>query len=104
LPEAEREKGSLPQDESCLPHFSSKGGNVGLDTIIHRYSSKELMNYWKRSICSRDIATNLSHDCQECDRSDIGTLAAHIAAGDDLESSLLRCIYIVGNELLLVCL
>lgn len=35
------------------------------------------------------LAANLSHDHHESNRSNVGALAAHVAAGDDLETRLL---------------
>lgn len=44
---------------------------------------------WTVSSASNILAANLSHDHHESDRSNVGALAAHVAASYDLEACLL---------------
>jgi hypothetical protein len=48
---------------------------------------------WKKE--NHRQASNLCHDGQECNGTDEGTLATHIATCDDLEPRLLSCVDIV---------
>lgn len=43
-------------------------------------------------------ATDLGHDSQESNRADVSALAAHVTASNDLESTLLSGIHVVGDE------
>jgi hypothetical protein len=60
------------------------------------------MDHRKRSVRSWHKAPNLSHDIHEGNRPNVSALATHVAAGNNLESLLLTCIYIIWYELLLV--
>jgi hypothetical protein len=44
------------------------------------------------------LATDLSHDSHQSQRANVGTLATHIAASDDMQSRLLCSIDIVWNK------
>jgi len=88
----------VPQDEGCFLHLSCKCGHIGLDAVIHRNSCEELAVNGKGGILCGNEATNLGHDCHKGDRADVCAFPAHVAACDDLKSSLLCRINIVRDK------
>ena len=45
------------------------------------------------------LASNLSHDRHQCDRTNVGALSTHVAASDNLEARLLGSIDVIRDEL-----
>jgi len=60
------------------------------------------MYHWEWSVTSRDETTDLSHHRHQRNRSDVGTLPAHVASSNNLESSLLTGVNIVWDKFLFV--
>ena len=93
---------NLPENECSLPHFRCECRDVGFDAIVHRDSSKQLMDHWEMSIVCRNKAANLSHHTEKRHRSDVSAFATHVAPGYNLKPGLLTGIDIVRNKFVLM--
>ena len=52
----------------------------------------------ERAVLDRDEAPDLNHDLEQSDSSYVRTLPTHVTSCYNLQTVLLRCVVVVGNE------
>jgi hypothetical protein len=70
---------------------------VRFDVVVEGDAGEELADDRERGVLSGHEASDLRHHLHQGDGADVGALAAHVAAGDDLEALLLGCVDVVGD-------